>query len=246
LWPYLKSGRNTWGGLVNVEQPQVRRFVIENALMWLRDFHVDALRLDAVHALHDSTPTHVLAELSTAVDALSVEFGRPLTLIAESDLNDPVMITPRSAGGYGLAAQWDDDVHHALHALLTGETQGYYCDFGSLQALAKVFTSAFFHDGTYSTFRGRPGIYLEDLFVDPTYRGLGIGKALLVHLARLAQERDCGRFEWSVLDWNAPSIAFYEAMGADVLPEWRICRATGNALEKMAAMPMPTGLAAQD
>ncbi|HEY8828934.1 MAG TPA: malto-oligosyltrehalose trehalohydrolase [Jatrophihabitantaceae bacterium] len=168
--PYLKSGRNTWGGLVNVEQPQVRRFVIENALMWLRDFHVDALRLDAVHALHDSTPTHVLAELSTAVDALSVEFDRPLTLIAESDLNDPVMITPRSAGGYGLTAQWDDDVHHALHALLTGETQGYYCDFGSLQALAKVFTSAFFHDGTYSTFRGRPHGKPVERYTTPGHR----------------------------------------------------------------------------
>jgi GNAT superfamily N-acetyltransferase len=109
---------------------------------------------------------------------------------------------------------------------------------------APIGFALFFHN--FSTFLCKPGLYLEDLFVDPTYRGLGIGKALLVHLARLAQERDCGRFEWSVLDWNAPSIAFYEAMGADVLPEWRICRATGNALEKMAAMPMPTGLAAQD
>ena len=153
--PYLKSGRNTWGDLVNLEEPHVRRFVIENALMWLRDFHIDALRLDAVHALQDGSPTHVLAELSSAVDDLSIEVGRPLTLIAESDLNDPVMITPRAEGGYGLAAQWDDDVHHALHSLLTGETHGYYCDFGTLQTLAKVFTSAFLHDGTYSTFRGR-------------------------------------------------------------------------------------------
>jgi maltooligosyltrehalose trehalohydrolase len=81
--------------------------------------------------------------------------GRPLSLIAESDLNDPVMITPRAEGGYGLAAQWDDDVHHALHSMLTGERQGYYCDFGPLSVLAKTFTSAFLHDGTYSTFRGR-------------------------------------------------------------------------------------------
>ncbi|HEU5267742.1 MAG TPA: DUF3459 domain-containing protein, partial [Jatrophihabitans sp.] len=79
----------------------------------------------------------------------------PLTLIAESDLNDPVVITPRDSGGYGMAAQWDDDVHHALHALLTGERQGYYVDFGSLHVLAKTFTCAFLHDGTYSTFRGR-------------------------------------------------------------------------------------------
>ncbi|AQW29353.1 GNAT family N-acetyltransferase [Ralstonia syzygii subsp. celebesensis] len=100
----------------------------------------------------------------------------------------------------------------------------------------------FFHN--VSTFLCKPGLYLEDLFVEPAWRGHGIGKALLVHLARLARERDCGRFEWSVLDWNAPSIAFYEAMGADVLPDWRICRATGDALARMAALPMPEGLSA--
>ncbi|PZS20629.1 MAG: malto-oligosyltrehalose trehalohydrolase [Pseudonocardiales bacterium] len=158
--PYLKPGRNTWGDLVNLEEPHVRRFVIDNALMWLRDYHVDALRLDAVHALQDRSPIHILAELSAEVDALASSLGRRLTLIAESDLNDPVMITPTAAtppaqSGYGLDAQWDDDVHHALHAALTGETQGYYCDFGSLSVLAKVLTSAFWHDGTYSTFRGR-------------------------------------------------------------------------------------------
>ncbi|MEP7177795.1 MAG: malto-oligosyltrehalose trehalohydrolase [Pseudonocardiales bacterium] len=168
--PYLKSGRNTWGDLVNLEEPQVRRFVIENALMWLRDFHLDALRLDAVHALHDSSPVHVLAELSAAVDKLSADTGRELTLIAESDLNDPVMITSRDVGGYGLDAQWDDDVHHALHSLLTGETQGYYCDFGSLPTLAKVFTSAFLHDGTYSTFRGRTHGKPIDRAGTPGYR----------------------------------------------------------------------------
>jgi GNAT superfamily N-acetyltransferase len=131
----------------------------------------------------------------------------------------------------------------ALRAMLFGPRP--YCEavLAEVEGQAVGF-ALFFHN--FSTFLCKPGLYLEDLFVDPTYRGLGIGKALLVHLARLAQERDCGRFEWSVLDWNAPSIAFYEAMGADVLPDWRICRATGNALEKMAAMPMPTGLAAQD
>jgi maltooligosyltrehalose trehalohydrolase len=153
--PYLTSGRSTWGDLVNLAEPDVRRYIVDNALMWLRDYHVDALRLDAVHALKDDSPTHILAELSQAVDTLAGMLGRPLTLIAESDLNDPVMITPRDRGGYGLAAQWDDDVHHALHALLTGERQGYYCDFGSLSALAKTFTKAFLHDGTYSTFRKR-------------------------------------------------------------------------------------------
>ena len=168
--PYLKAGRSTWGELVNLESPQVRRFVIDNALMWLREFHVDALRLDAVQALVDSSTPHVLAELADEVGALSGQVGRPLTLIAESDLNDPVMITPRSAGGYGLDAQWDDDVHHALHALLTGERQGYYADFGSLPVLAKVLTSAFWYDGTYSTFRGRVHGRPVDRAHTPGYR----------------------------------------------------------------------------
>jgi maltooligosyltrehalose trehalohydrolase len=149
--PYLKTGRNTWGDLVNFDLPPVRDFVLDNALMWLRDFHVDALRLDAVHALRDTSETHILAELSQRV----AELDRPRQLIAESDLNDPVVITPVADGGWGMDAQWDDDVHHALHALLTGERKGYYCDFGSLPVLAKVLTSAFLHDGTYSTFRGK-------------------------------------------------------------------------------------------
>ncbi|HEY2042062.1 MAG TPA: malto-oligosyltrehalose trehalohydrolase [Jatrophihabitans sp.] len=156
--PYLRTGRSTWGDLVNLDgasSAEVRRFIIDNALMWLDEFHIDGLRLDAVHALVDSSTPHLLAELSAEVDALASRIGLPRTLIAESDLNDPVMITPRSQGGYGLAAQWDDDVHHALHVLLSGERQGYYDDFAGLDVLAKVFTSAFFHDGTYSTFRGR-------------------------------------------------------------------------------------------
>jgi maltooligosyltrehalose trehalohydrolase len=167
--PYLKSGRNTWGDLVNVEEPAVREFIIENALMWLRDYHVDALRLDAVHALQDSSPTHILAELATRVGELGNQLGRPLTLIAESDLNDPVMIDPQPQG-YGLDAQWDDDVHHALHSALSGETQGYYVDFGSLAVLQKVFTRAFLHDGTYSTFRGRRHGRPVDLARTPAWR----------------------------------------------------------------------------
>jgi maltooligosyltrehalose trehalohydrolase len=156
--PYLKSGQSTWGDLINLDGESsgpVREYIVQNAEMWLSEFHFDALRLDAVHALHDSSPTHILSELSARVDLLSETLGRPLVLIAESDLNDPVMITPRAEGGYGLGAQWDDDVHHALHALLTGERQAYYVDFGSLAVLAKVLTSAFLHDGTFSTFRGR-------------------------------------------------------------------------------------------
>jgi maltooligosyltrehalose trehalohydrolase len=156
--PYFKQGHSTWGELINLDGAQsgpVRQYIIDNALMWLSEFHIDGLRLDAVHALDDESPTHLLAELTDRVAGLSQQLGRPLPLIAESDLNDPDMITPRLEGGYGLDAQWDDDVHHALHALLTGERQGYYGDFGSLAALAKVMTRAFFHDGSYSAFRGR-------------------------------------------------------------------------------------------
>ncbi|NOV25245.1 GNAT family N-acetyltransferase [Cupriavidus necator] len=91
----------------------------------------------------------------------------------------------------------------------------------------------FFHN--FSTFLAKPGLYLEDLYVDPAWRGQGLGKTLLKHLAALALERGCGRFEWSVLDWNQPSIDFYQAMGADVLPDWRICRVTGAALDKLGA-----------
>ncbi|MFT4212583.1 MAG: malto-oligosyltrehalose trehalohydrolase [Microbacterium sp.] len=154
--PYLRTGsRNTWGDSVNLDEPAVRSYIVENALMWLRDYRVDGLRLDAVHALHDERPVHILQELATASDALSAHEGRPLTLIAESDLNDPTLILPREAGGYGLTAQWSDDWHHAVHVALTGETAGYYEDFADPQALPKVWTQGFFHDGTYSSFRGR-------------------------------------------------------------------------------------------
>jgi len=154
--PYLRSGSaNTWGDSVNFDEVEVRRFVIDNALMWLRDYHVDALRLDAVHALLDESPKHILQELAEEVDALSAHLGRPLTLIAESDLNDPRLILPREAGGYGLTAQWSDDYHHSVHAAVTGETTGYYEDFAALDALAKTATQGFFHNGTLSTFRGR-------------------------------------------------------------------------------------------
>ena len=156
--PFYKPGRSTWGDLVNLDGPgsaEVRRYILDNALMWLHEYHVDGLRLDAVHALVDLGARHLLEELAVEVDALSTHLRRPLTLIAESDLNDPRLVRSRDAGGYGLTAQWDDDVHHALHAVLTGETQGYYSDFGSLSTLAKAFTGAFVHDGSYSSFRGR-------------------------------------------------------------------------------------------
>jgi len=156
--PYLRDGQgNTWGASVNLDERAVRDFIIDNPLMWLRDFHVDGLRLDAVHALHESggSPVHILAEIAARVDALSAESGRPLTLIAESDLNDPVMILPREAGGHGIHAQWADDWHHAVHVALTGETGGYYADFADPHALPKTWSGGFYHDGTYSSFRGK-------------------------------------------------------------------------------------------
>ncbi|BDT86314.1 malto-oligosyltrehalose trehalohydrolase [Nocardia cyriacigeorgica] len=156
--PYLAEQRNTWGQRLNLDGPgsdEVRRYIIGNALRWFRDFHIDALRLDAVHALADTTAIHLLAELAAETDRLAAHLGRPLTLIAESDLNDPRLITARAGGGYGLAGQWNDDLHHAIHAAVSGERQGYYVDFGSLDCLARTWSHGFFHAATYSTFRGR-------------------------------------------------------------------------------------------
>jgi maltooligosyltrehalose trehalohydrolase len=157
--PYLHSAAsNPWGPAVNLDGPQsdeVRKYIIDNALMWLRDYHVDGLRLDAVHAFVDHNAVTLLEQLAVAVESTSAHVGRPLSLIAESDLNDARLITPREAGGYGLQAQWDDDVHHALHTLLTGERQGYYGDFGSLSCLATVLEGAFYHADTWSSFRQR-------------------------------------------------------------------------------------------
>ena len=155
--PYF-GGSNDWGRSLNLDGPgsdTVRRYILDNLAQWWRDFHVDALRLDAVHALHDARALPLLEEMAEETRAWSTALGRPLTLVAESDLNDPRLITPVEANGYGLDAQWCDDVHHALHATLTGETQGYYADFGALDALAGVLRRPFFHAGTWSSFRGR-------------------------------------------------------------------------------------------
>lgn len=157
--PYLKAaGASTWGELVNLDEEgseEVRRYILDSALMWLEDFHVDGLRLDAVHALADSSPVHLLAELGLEVAELSSRLGRPLTLIAESDLNDVAMVSSLEEGGHGLDAQWSDDFHHALRVAFTGETTGYYADFAAPGAVAKVYNEGFFHNGTWSSFRGR-------------------------------------------------------------------------------------------
>ncbi|MEU4603366.1 malto-oligosyltrehalose trehalohydrolase [Kribbella sp. NPDC023972] len=157
--PYFTDRHTTpWGPAVNLDDTgsnEVRRWICDNALRWFRCFHIDALRLDAVHALADDSPVHLLAQLSTVTADLSKQLGRPLGLVAESDLNDPRMVEPVDEGGLGMPAQWSDDFHHALHTLLTGERAGYYVDFGELGVFAKTLTQVFRHDGSYSTFRGQ-------------------------------------------------------------------------------------------
>jgi maltooligosyltrehalose trehalohydrolase len=156
--PYLSSASNPWGEGINIADAgsdEVRRYIIDCTLRWMRDFHADGLRLDAVHALFDTTAIHLLEELSAETDSLAEQLGRPLSLIAESDLNDPRMITARADHGLGMAAQWDDDIHHAIHTAVSGERQGYYADFGTLASLAKTLREGFFHTATYSSFRQR-------------------------------------------------------------------------------------------
>lgn len=157
--PYFTGRHRTpWGEGLDIDGPEaraVRDFVIDNAVRWFSDFRIDALRLDAVHALADDSERHLLAELSDTVADLARRLGRPLSLVAESDLNDARMVTPTRDGGLGMQAQWADDVHHAIHALMTGERQGYYVDFGTLAVLERVMTRVFVHEATYSTYRRR-------------------------------------------------------------------------------------------
>ncbi|TDL05745.1 malto-oligosyltrehalose trehalohydrolase [Mycolicibacterium obuense] len=156
--PYLSSGSNPWGESINIGDAgadQVRRYILDCALRWMRDFHADGLRLDAVHALVDTTAIHILEEMSAETDSLAADVGRPLSLVAESDMNDPRLITPRDQGGLGMTAQWDDDIHHAIHTAVSGERQGYYGDFGTLETLAETLRHGYFHAGTFSSFRQR-------------------------------------------------------------------------------------------
>jgi maltooligosyltrehalose trehalohydrolase len=157
--PYFSSSHHTnWGDGVNLDGPgsdEVRRFFADNALMWLTDYHFDGLRLDAVHALADDSALPFLEQLSAEVGARSAHLGRPLTLIAESDLNDPRFVRPAREGGFGLDSAWADEWHHAWHAVATGERDGYYSDFGSLEQLAKALRQAWVYDGVWSSHRGR-------------------------------------------------------------------------------------------
>ncbi len=157
--PYFSDRYQTpWGKSLNFDceySDAVRDYFIENALFWFEVYHIDALRLDALHAIFDMSATHFIEALKRRTQALEKKLNRPLYLIGESDLNDVRLIRPRKAGGYELDAQWSDDFHHSLHALATGESMGYYSDFGSIDHLAKAYREGFVYSGQYSAFRKR-------------------------------------------------------------------------------------------
>ena len=158
--PYFTERyRTPWGQAINFDGPQsgpVRQFFIENALFWFEQYHIDVLRLDAIHGIYDFGAFHILAELENQIELAGKRLGRDICLVAESDLNDARVLLPCEKGGYGLPAQWSDDFHHSLHTLLTRETQGYYADFGSVGHLANVLRDGWFYHGQYSGFRRRP------------------------------------------------------------------------------------------
>jgi maltooligosyltrehalose trehalohydrolase len=157
--PYFTDRYKTpWGQALNFDgsgSDHVRRFFIESALYWISEFHVDALRLDALHAIVDTSAVPFLEELATAVHRLASELDRSIHLIAESDLNDSRIVRPREFGGCGFDAQWNDDFHHCVHTLLTGEQSGYYADFGSAGQLATAYTAGYVYSGQYSNYRQR-------------------------------------------------------------------------------------------
>ena len=157
--PYFSDRyRTPWGSAINFDGPdsdEVRRFFIENALSWITEFRLDALRLDAVHGIFDFSARHFLQELASAVHEQAERLNRRIYVIAESDLNDVRLVRSPELGGYGIDAQWNDDFHHALHTLLTGERNGYYEDFGRIQDLAKAFAEGFVYSGAYSPARRR-------------------------------------------------------------------------------------------
>lgn len=157
--PYFTDRYKTpWGEALNFDGPHsdhVRRFFISNALYWISDFHIDALRLDAIHAIVDTSAVPFLEELTRDVQSLAGKLGRSVHVIAESDLNDARVVRPRAIGGFGCGAQWTDDFHHSLHTLLTREKTGYYESFGSIEHLAKAYTSGFVYSGQHSPYRQR-------------------------------------------------------------------------------------------
>jgi maltooligosyltrehalose trehalohydrolase len=157
--PYFTDRyRTPWGAAINFDGPQsddVRRLFIDNALYWLTEYHVDALRLDAIHEIFDFGAIHVLREMAEAFHLQARLLGRDAWLIAESDLNDPRVINSPRIGGHGIDAQWNDDFHHSLHTLLTGSRNGYFADFGRIGDLCKALTDGFVYDGRRSIYRQR-------------------------------------------------------------------------------------------
>jgi maltooligosyltrehalose trehalohydrolase len=157
--PYFTDRYATpWGAAVNVDgagSDEVRRFIIDNACAWLEDYHIDGLRLDAVHAIIDQSALHLLEEMAATVGALSDRLRRSTWLIAESDRNDPRLVASTEAGGFGLDASWSDDFHHAVHAALSGDRDGYYADFGSLGLLGRTLRHVYAYGRDYSPHRRR-------------------------------------------------------------------------------------------
>ena len=206
--PYFTHLHNTpWGDAVNLEDAgshEVRRFFCDNALMWLREYHFDGLRLDAVHAYMDRSAINFMEQLSHEVRSLEAQTGRHYTVIAESDLNDPRLVTSPESGGYGMDAQWSDDFHHALVTVLTGNREGYYSDFGSLADLAKSLRSVFVYDGIFSPYRDR--VHGRPVKGLPGWRFLGYSQnhdqvgnrargERLVHLAGAARAKIAAALE---------------------------------------------------
>lgn len=157
--PYFCDRYKTpWGLAFNYDGPgsdQVRQFIINNAIYWLTHFHIDALRLDAIHGIFDFSPTNIIEEISDKVHDHSKLLGREILVMAESDLNDPRVVMPKNNCGYGVDAQWSDDFHHSIHAFLTGERRGFYSDFGQFNDILKSLTNGFVYDGRYSGYRKR-------------------------------------------------------------------------------------------
>ena len=157
--PYFTDAYKTpWGEAINYDGPQsdaVRRFVLDNVRMWLEEFRLDGLRLDAVHAIYDLGATHILREVQQVAEEVQARTGRTKVIIAESDLNDPRVLFDPERGGHGIAGQWSDDFHHAVHAFLTGERRGYYGDYGSAADVAEVLRTPFLRAGEYSAHRKR-------------------------------------------------------------------------------------------
>ena len=171
--PYTSGGNTGWGEVVNISGPdsdEVRAYILDAVRLWFEEYRIDGLRLDAVHSLDDRGAHSILEQMQAIADDVAARTSVPRYLIAESDLNDPRLITGTDGGGYGLAGQWVDDIHHALHTLVSGESHAYYEDYGSLDALAKTLRGGYFFTGTWSSYRGRTHGRAIDTAAVPAHR----------------------------------------------------------------------------